>query len=95
MGVLFDDRPIFERSGLTLVGIATQIDGLIRVLGQEPPFDACRKTRPTPPAQVRFFYLGSDFLRLERRQRLARCDIAIMGQVDIKLVNIGDIFMAQ
>ena len=95
VGIVFDDGPVLERSGLALVGVAAQIDGLVGILGQEAPFHAGAETGPAPAAQVRVLDLGGDVFRGERRQRGARRGIAVVGDVHVELVDVGDGFVAQ
>src|SRR5439155_22449625 len=48
--IAFDDHTILARSGLALVGIATELNRLAGVFRDEAPLQTGRKSRAAPPA---------------------------------------------
>ena len=51
MGVLFDDRSVFERAGLAFIRVDTKIDRLAAVFGNEPPLHSRGKSGPSTPPE--------------------------------------------
>src|ERR1700675_2611147 len=82
---------IREGAGLALVGVAAQVDRLLRVLRDEAPLDAGRKRRATAPAKIRVLDLVDDLLGLHLEQRLAQRLVSAVADVDVELAKIRDI----
>ena len=87
----FELVAIREGAGLALVGVAAQVDRLLRVLRDEAPLDAGRKRRAAASAQIRVLDLVDNLLGLHLEQRLAQRLVAAVADVHVELAKVRDI----
>ena len=94
VGVALHDLAVFERARLGLVGVN---DDVTRedIGREEAPLHAGRETGPAPPAQARGLDDLDDLRRLLGGHRLAQRFEAAVLQVDVELVDVGDVEVAQ
>src|SRR5439155_11316374 len=62
---------VFKGAGLTLVRVAAQIARAGMILGNERPFDAGRKARPSPAAESRALHQIGDIPRRHLAENLS------------------------
>ncbi len=87
--IVLEDRTVLEGPRLALVGVDDQVDGLVRIPGNESPLAAGRESGTAAAAQARFGDERGDAVGLHGAKRTQRCVGAVSAR-DLELVQPVD-----
>src|SRR5208283_2259207 len=88
--IAFEDRPVHERAGIALVGVADDVLDVAGRFAAQFPFHAGREPPAAAAAQAGFLDFANDFLGRPRGEGAGECAVTVAGDVLFNFFWIDD-----